>query len=197
MRKIILQICLAVSISTMAACATIPQGPSVMVVPTPGKPFEVFKQEDASCRQWAERQIGVSPQQVANDNTATGAMVGTAAGAGLGALAGAASGHAGAGALIGGAAGMLVGASAGADSGRMYGWEAQRRYDIAYLQCMYANDNQVPGNRRMPRRGYYRINSYQPPPPAQYLRSNESIPPPPPGARPMTPPEMMENDEME
>ena len=184
--------CLFFSLTAMTACATVPSGPSVMVVPPPGKPFELFKQEDASCRRWAEQQIGLSSQEAINKNTTTGAMVGTAVGAGLGALTGAASGHAGAGALIGGAAGLLVGAATGADSGQMYGREAQRRYDSAYLQCMYADDNQIVGNNRSMRRNY-RTNILLPPPPAR-LHSYESIPPPPPGFRPQTPPELMEND---
>ena len=193
MRNKSVHFCLFLSISAMTACATIPPGPSVMVMPTPGKPFELFKQEDASCRRWAEQQIGISPQAAINKDTTTGAMVGTAVGAGLGALTGAASGHAGAGALIGGAAGMFVGAASGADSGQMYGREAQRLYDIAYLQCMYANDNQILGNSRVIRRNY-RTNVVLPPPPVTRLRSSESIPPPPPGSRPQTPPELLGNE---
>jgi hypothetical protein len=132
---------------TMAGCATMPTGPSVMVMPPPGKPFEVFQGEDATCRQWAQRQIGANPQEIANKNTASGAAVGTAVGAGLGAAIGAASGHAGAGALVGGASGLIVGTSAGAQAGQAYGGEAQRRYDNAYVQCMYSYGNQVPGYR--------------------------------------------------
>jgi len=131
----------------VGGCATVPTGPSVMVLPPQGKPFEVFQGEDNTCRQWASQQIGASPQQTVNQNTASGAAVGTAVGAGLGAVIGAASGHAGAGALIGGAGGLLVGSSQGAESGQYYGREAQRRYDNAYVQCMYSYGNQVPGYR--------------------------------------------------
>ena len=184
----------------MSACATVPSGPSVMAVPPQGKPFELFMQEDASCRRWAERQIGLSPQEAIDKDTTTGAVVGTAIGAGLGALLGSASGHAGAGALIGGASGLLFGAASGADSGRVYGREAQRRYDIAYMQCMYSYDNQLPENSRGPRR-YYRTNTFTPPPQVTrppttepILRPpSELIPPPPPGATPQTPPELMDS----
>ena len=141
------------------ACATVPAGPSVMVLPAPGKPFDLFQAEDAMCRQWAGQRIGLSPQETINKNTATGAAVGTAVGAGLGAAVGAASGHAGSGAVIGAAGGLLVGASSGAESGRYYGLEAQRRYDIAYQQCMYAQGNTIPGVIRT--RRVYRL----PPPP--------------------------------
>lgn len=193
MRKFIVRFCTVLSFSTVSACATIPPGPSVTIVPARGKPFELFQQDDALCRRWAEQQIGISPQEVANKDTATGAIVGTGVGAGLGALTGAASGQAGEGALIGGAVGMLAGAASGSNSGRMSGQELQRRYDNAYIQCMYAKDNHILGQSRWDRRYYYRSNVVlPPPPPTARSRSNESIPPPPPGARPQTPPELMD-----
>ncbi|MFA6054323.1 MAG: YMGG-like glycine zipper-containing protein [Thermodesulfovibrionales bacterium] len=142
-RKII--IVLFLSLLVMGGCATIPKGPSVMVLPPPGKPFEVFQVDDAVCRQWAARQIGQSPQETVNQNTVTGAVAGTVIGAGLGAAIGSASGDMGAGAAIGAASGLFLGTATGADSARVYGWEAQRRYDIAYQQCMYAKGNQIPG----------------------------------------------------
>jgi hypothetical protein len=129
----------------MSGCATVPTGPSVTVLPAPGKPFDVFRTEDATCRQWAQQQLGISPQQAYESNVATGAVAGTAIGAGLGAAVGSASGHAGEGALIGAAGGLLVGTSAGANAGQASGREAQRRYDNAYVQCMYSYGNQVPG----------------------------------------------------
>lgn len=138
----------------MAGCATIPAGPSVRVFPTPGKPYDLFQSEDSYCRQAAERQIGIPPQQVAEQNTATGAVVGTAVGTALGAALGAASGNVGAGAAIGAVSGLLVGSSAGSESGRIEGGEAQRRYDMVYLQCMYSHGNHVynPGQRYYRRR---------------------------------------------
>jgi len=151
---------LILALVLLAGCATVPTGPSVMVLPPAGKPFDLFRAEDASCRQWAGQQIGLSPQETYDKNTAGGAAVGTAVGAGIGAVLGSASGHAGRGAVIGAATGLLVGASSGAESGRYYGSEAQRRYDIAYQQCMYAQGNTIPGvvhNRRVQQR--------MPPPP--------------------------------
>jgi uncharacterized protein YcfJ len=122
-----------------------PAGPSVMVMPPPGKPFEQFQADDAVCRQWAAQRTGLAPQETVNQNIAGGAVAGTAIGAGLGAAIGSTSGHAGAGAAIGAATGLLVGSSAGANEGQVYGWRAQRRYDIAYMQCMYSKGNEVPG----------------------------------------------------
>jgi hypothetical protein len=129
----------------LGGCATLPTGPSVLVLPPPDKPFEQFQADDAICRQWAAQQIGMSPQETVNQNTATGAVVGTAIGAGLGAAIGAASGNAGAGAAIGAGTGLLFGTASGANAGQVYGYEAQRRYDISYQQCMYAKGNQIPG----------------------------------------------------
>jgi len=156
----------------LGGCATLPSGPSVNVLPGPGKSFEAFRGEDASCRQWAEQRIGTPPQEVQNQNAATGAVAGTAIGAGVGAALGSASGHAGAGALIGAASGLLIGTAAGSDSGRVYGREAQRRYDNAYVQCMYSYGNQVPGRRVVaapPRPVVAAAPPPPPPPPAPAL----------------------------
>jgi hypothetical protein len=174
-------ILISIIMLVVSGCATIPTGPSVMVMPPPGKPFEQFQAEDRVCRQWARRQIGVTPQEAVNQNTATGAVVGTAAGAGIGAAIGAASGHAGAGAVIGAASGLLVGTSSGANAGQVYGREAQRRYDITYQQCMYAKGNIIPGERR-----YYRLQRTPPPPPPSDMYaappdvSQPPLAPPPP-----------------
>jgi len=146
----------------LAGCVTMPTGPSVQVMPGAGKSFEQFQADDSACRQWAQQQVGMAPQDVANQNTATGAVAGTAIGAGLGAALGAASGHAGPGAAIGAASGLLVGTAAGANAGQATGREAQRRYDNAYQQCMYAKGNQIPGIVEQPRRAY---RTMPPPPP--------------------------------
>lgn len=138
---------LLVLLVVISGCATLPTGPSVNVLPAQGKSFDVFRSEDATCRQWAEQQIGISAQETYEKNTATGAVAGAAVGTGLGAAIGSASGHAGAGALVGAASGLLVGTAVGSESGRVYGREAQRRYDNAYVQCMYSYGNQVPGSR--------------------------------------------------
>lgn len=155
--------------AVLGGCATMPTGPTVTVMPGPGKPFEVFMSDDTVCRQWAQQQIGgASPSETANQNLASGAVVGTLVGAGLGAAIGAATGNAGAGAAIGAGAGLLGGASMA--SGPAYGsqYQLQRRYDIAYQQCMYAKGNLLPG--MAPRRAV-------PPPPPKY----GPPPSPPPG----------------
>ncbi len=184
MKTLKLSILLFFALVAAGGCATVPTGPSVMVLPTPGKPFDLFQAEDAMCRQWARQQIGLSPQDTVNKNTAAGAVIGTVVGAGLGAAIGAASGHAGSGAAVGAAGGLLVGTASGANAGQYYGYQAQRRYDIAYQQCMYANGNLVPGVRRS-----YRIQRTPPPPPPSDMDSGPpdvpepQFPPPPPPAQ--------------
>ncbi len=161
----------------LSGCATLPAGPSVRVLPAPGKSFEEFQTDDAICRQWAAERLGMSPQDTVNANAATGSVVGTLVGAGLGAAIGAAAGNPAAGAAIGAGSGLLMGTAAGADSGQYYGWEAQRRYDNAYVQCMYAKGNQIPGAPQKTRR----VRRATPPPP-----DLSSVPPDyaPPGAVP-------------
>ena len=156
------------TVVVLSGCATMPIGPTVSVMPSPGKPYEVFMADEGVCRDWAQHQIGgTSPSQTANENLAAGAVVGTMVGAGLGALIGAATGNAGAGAAIGAGAGLLGGTSIGATEGAVSGYQLQRRYDIAYQQCMYSKGNQIPGVVRRP------APAYAPPPPSKYY------PPPP------------------
>ena len=146
--------------AVLTGCATVPTGPTVMVLPGQGKPFEVFMADDGLCRQWALQQIGgASPGETANQNVASGAVVGTIVGAAIGTAVGAATGDAGAGAAIGAGAGLLGGTAMGSEAAYGSQWQLQRRYDVAYEQCMYAKGNQIPG---VTRRG---TRVYAPPPP--------------------------------
>jgi hypothetical protein len=149
----------------LAGCASVlPNGPSVAVMPAPGKPFETFEAEDHQCRQYAEQSIGTSAGQAATDAQVKSIAAGTLLGAAAGALAG---GHQGAGSGAG--FGMLAGAAMGSGAGQYSGREAQRRYDIAYEQCMYAKGNQLP------QASNYRPQYAPPPAPAP-----SNFPPPPP-----------------
>jgi hypothetical protein len=172
-KRIVLLLLVVVSLSS---CATIPTGPSVMVWPGPGKPFEVFQSDDVACRQWASQQVGGQPSESANKTLASGAAVGTLLGAGLGAAIGAATGQFGAGLGIGAASGAIVGTAAGIGPSSGSGWEVQRRYDHAYMQCMYAKGNQVPGAMRPLRRAV----PPPPPPPGFTPPPSSAYPPPPP-----------------
>jgi uncharacterized protein YceK len=171
-----------VVVTVLGGCATVPTGPSVMVLPAPGKSFGVFQSDDITCRQWALQQAGVPPSKAVNEKLAGGAAIGTLVGAGLGAMIGAASGNAGAGAAIGAGSGLLGGTAMASGPAYAAGWEVQRRYDIAYQQCMYAKGNQIPDHKQTSSRAY----PVPPPPPGFNRRAPVPFPsgtypsPPPP-----------------
>lgn len=123
----------------LTGCAATPTGPTVRVMPAPNKPFEVFAQEQTNCEHYASDQVADGAQ--AANNRALGA---TALGAVLGLGVGAATGS-GRAATVGAATGGAIGAAVGANQSSYTGYSLQRRYDIAYSQCMYAKGNYVPG----------------------------------------------------
>jgi hypothetical protein len=179
----------------LSACATMPTGPSVNVLPAPGKQFDVFAKEDGTCKQWAQSQIGNSTQETYDKSAVTGAVAGTAIGAGLGAAVGSASGHAGAGAGIGAATGLLFGSVIGSENGQVSSREVQRRYDNAYMQCMYSYGNQVPGYRPVQPRPVVAVPPPPPPPVAQAApMPSGDVPPdavaPPDNTPPPAPPDV-------
>ena len=162
------------AVLVLAGCVTAPTGPRVMALPGSTKNFDQFQSDDVSCRQYAQAYLGPDPAKPANDAAGANALVGSAWGAGLGAAIGSASAQAGPGAAIGAGIGLLFGSLAGANAQGAISYDVQRRYDSAYLQCMYARGNQVPA-AAAPR--YYR-----PPPPYGY----PNYPPP---APPVAPPQ--------
>ncbi|WP_420997737.1 hypothetical protein ACKI2N_004510 [Cupriavidus sp. 30B13] len=152
----------------LAGCAVMPSGPSVMVLPGTGKNFDQFRADDYSCRQFAFGQVG----GVTANQAATGSALGSAAiGTALGAAAGAAF-NGGSGAAVGAGVGLLTGAAVGAGNAQASGYGSQRRYDAAYVQCMYASGHRVPVYGQMV------SSSPRPPAPTYYY------PPPPPGYAP-------------
>lgn len=54
---------LLLSLLAAGGCATVPIGPTVLVMPGPGKSFDQFQADDAACRQWAAERLGISPKQ--------------------------------------------------------------------------------------------------------------------------------------
>ncbi|HUW76141.1 MAG TPA: hypothetical protein VMV70_05630 [Gallionella sp.] len=145
----------------LAGCATQrPIGPTVSVMPAPGKPFDVFTVEDQQCRQYASQAVGLSADQTSYGSFAGSAAAGTAIGAVAGQLIG---GNQGAG--VGAGMGFLAGSSEGANQAQGSTQDAQWRYNNAYKQCMYAKGNQVPGYQYQPQVAPPPPN--YPPPPAQ------------------------------
>jgi uncharacterized protein YcfJ len=92
-------------------------------MPAPGKPFEQFVADDAICQDFARRQVGVKPSEVASEQVVTGAAVGTAVGAAAGALMG--GGHARSTESMAGA-GLLAGSAVGAGAAGESRWTLQR-----------------------------------------------------------------------
>lgn len=134
----------------LGGCQSMPSGPSVAVMPAPGKPLDLFQQEDQQCRNYAAQSLGPNAPYAGNQAMVGSAAVGTAIGAAVGGLAGGSHG-AGGGAAFGLAAGSMAGAGQAQDTAA----GLQRRYDIAYQQCMYSKGNQLTPETRVYRR-YYR-----------------------------------------
>jgi len=132
------------AITALLACAGVPPGPEVEVMPSPHASFEVFADDDLVCRDFAARRSGAA-EPAAGEETARGAVAGAAAGAVAGAMLGRGDAEAigtgaGAGLILGGAQGMAR--EHEARDTRQY------RYDTSYMQCMYAKGHQVPGYPR-------------------------------------------------
>ncbi len=128
----------------LAGCAQTPLGPTVQVMPGPGKSFEAFRADQANCKAFAADQVRGQADN-ANQRAVGAAALTTALGVGIGALAGSVTGNVGAGAAIGGAAGVGVGAGIGAGNSGNEQYNIQQQYDNAFAQCMFAKGEQVPG----------------------------------------------------
>ncbi|MDR3325822.1 MAG: glycine zipper family protein [Rhodospirillaceae bacterium] len=112
--------------------------PTVQVLPTNGKSFELFAQEDEYCRQYTNKSLEVVVDEV-NKQVVTDALITTALGTGLGAAIG---GNA-KGAATGAATGAAVGTIAGAGSRSKNQKSIQEQFNNIYSACMYAKGNQI------------------------------------------------------
>lgn len=159
----------------LAACATAPTGPSMLVLPGTGKSFETFRFDDFECRNFAVNQAGApAADQARQDSMVRGAALGTV----VGAVAGAAiNGSRGAG--VGAGTGLLLGTASGTSAAGSDSYSTQRRYDHAYVQCMYSKGHRVPVDGRLNEAPGARpaLGAQPPAPPA-------GTPPPPPAGVP-------------
>jgi uncharacterized protein YcfJ len=172
---------------SLAACASTPMGPTVQVLPAPGKPFEQFAADQATCKQYADSQVAGQADR-ANSTGLLEGIGGTALGAGLGAAIGG-----GRGAAIGAAGGAVAGTGVGASTSSRQQGGIQQQYNNAYSQCMVSKGNQIqqpvvyapPAHTTV----IYQappptvVYTAPPPPPTVY-----APPPPPPGYAPAPPP---------
>jgi hypothetical protein len=150
---------------TLAACVSVPTGPSVMALPGTGKSFDQFRLDETDCRQYSTAQVGgTDANQAAIDSGVKSAVVGSV----IGAAAGAAIGGNSRGAATGAGVGLLGGSIAGNDAGRTSGGELQRRYDQAFIQCMYSKGHRVPvqGGQYISNGDRQPATSTPPPPPS-------------------------------
>ena len=153
----------------VTGCVTIPTAPTVTVLPGSNKNFDQFVRDEDACRAYAQSTVS-GAGQAASNNAAGAAVAGSALGAAAGAIIGSATGNAGSGAAIGAGTGLLFGSAAGANGAGYSSYQLQRQFDSAYMQCMYARGNQIPG--RVVRRGS--TQGYPPPdyPPPDYRGYN-------------------------
>lgn len=138
------KILLIVPLAFLTACVHMPSGPRIAVMPPPGKPLEVFNVEDRDCRAYAHNALGANPSDLGSQQMAGSAIAGTIIGASVGTLI---SGGRAWGTQHGAGMGLMMGTSIGANQGQYTANDAQRRYDIAYSQCMYSKGNLLPGMR--------------------------------------------------
>ena len=90
----------------LSACASVPTGPTVAVLPGTGKSIDQFRADDVTCHQYALTQVGATrPSQATTDSGARSTAVGSAQ-------------------------------TSAADT--------QRRFDLGYIQCVYARGHRVP-----------------------------------------------------
>lgn len=167
---------------SLVACVNIPLGPSVMVLPGVGKNFDQFRGDDYLCRQFANQQTNY---ETPKNSAVSSGMESAALGAALGAAAGAALGG-GRGAAVGAGMGLLGGGLAGSGTAQSSGSISQERYDIAYIQCMYANGHRVPVSAGLIEGSGGNMGQGVTSSPSS--SSGRSIPPPPPGHPPPPPP---------
>ena len=160
----------------LAACASAPTGPSVMVLPGSGRTFDDFRIDETTCRRYAAEQTGgASAQQRGRESAVTSAAVGTVIGAAAGAAIGGQQG-----AAVGAGSGLLVGSAVGLEGGHQAAYGTQRQYDNAFIQCMYAKGHRVPVPAGM-------VGGYPNTPPPTTTTNATGVPPPPKGSPPPAP----------
>jgi hypothetical protein len=115
-------------------------------MPGPQKSMPQFRDDQIACQDFAQASLGGwTPNDAAANSAAASAAVGTLLGAAAGAILGSVSGQAGQGAAWGAGTGLLFGSAAGVNAAGYSQQETQRRYDVAYTQCMWSRGNSVPG----------------------------------------------------
>jgi hypothetical protein len=142
---------LTLSVATaalLAGCAATPLGPTVSVMPGPGKTLYAFQTDNSACRAFAAEQVR-GRAEAANQRAVGTALLSAALGASVGAAGGALGGDAGGGAAVGSALGAGAGTAIAANNNSAEQMGIQAQYDNAFSQCMYTKGEQVPGFARV------------------------------------------------
>lgn len=133
----------ALALLALTSCQTpLPTGPTITVMPAPGRSLAQFQNDDLVCRNFAQNQTANARQTGLNSPTGTAAAT-TVGGTAAGALLGAAAGNAGMGAAIGAGAGLLGGSIWGANKSNNEAASLQQAYNMAYAQCMQTKGNRI------------------------------------------------------
>ncbi|MDR2614446.1 MAG: complement resistance protein TraT [Candidatus Accumulibacter sp.] len=181
-----LRVCIGLAVLLcVGGCASYPTGPSALALPGTGKTFDRFRQDDNECQRYAfERIGGLTAEKAAEESAVRSAAIGTAVGVVAGAAIGGSNG-----AGVGAGTGLLLGSAIGTDASQRSAYGSQKRYDDAYIQCMYARGHRVPVPAEMARQIQQRPPAPpaygSPPPPAV---DAGKIPEPPHGNPPPPPP---------
>lgn len=179
--KALLRIVAIAPVLLLAACVTVPAGPSVSAMPGSRKSWDQFQADDSSCRGYAMNVAG-TPGDAAAQAGVGSAVAGTIIGAALGGLVGGSEG-----AAVGAGMGLFSGSVVGAGNAQAVGAVTQQRFDNAYFQCMYGLGNRVPAPV-----GYIARDSPTPRTvPGNSAPPNAAVPPPntpPPAASRLPPP---------
>jgi hypothetical protein len=159
----------------LTGCAAVPHEPRIAAYPSPGKPPDLFADEDDQCRAMA---VDAMNADAPVDAVVGSALVGTLIGAAVGnAVSGRHHDRTESGAITG----LIMGTAAGLNRSAAIDQSAQRLFDRIYARCMMAKGNRLPGV-------VYRQSGAPPPPPPPVGAGYYPPPPPPPGAGYYPPP---------
>lgn len=172
---------LACGMALLAGCVTAPLGPTVAVMPGPGKTSAQYSADVWTCQQTAQAAIA-GPTQNAQGGAAVTTAGGAALGAAVGALFGAATGNVGAGAAWGAGTGLMIGGASAGGAGAVSSYSLQNQYNAIYVQCMGQLGNAQPS--RVVRRTYNKAPVAAPPAPAGQFAVPPNALTPPPGTPP-------------
>ena len=135
----------------LCGCVSVPQGPTVAVMPGASKSLDQFQADGGTCQQYAQAALA-APTKAAQDQGGANVVGSAAIGALIGAALGSWTGQAGYGAAWGAGTGALYGGAAAGQGGAVSSYSLQQQYNAAYMQCMYTRGNQVPA--RVVQRSY-------------------------------------------